>query len=410
MNIYSFIIVCEWLLIQMESDLQERVNYYNTELSKDYSNDKESLFKKLFELFWETAINPTTNDLILMVFKTTHTSQEKTIKGYFYQLFNRLSTPYRVINTYNDGTTDTIIKSRGEIIISVLFLKFIYYFASRILELGHSSPELCEQLSNLADLVGLTDNEGILNAAVIDIDNFLMITTEPKDEIRAITEAIHNIFTQQLKIEIPDNISIQITISVICKHKLKELKCPTVSDDTPKPEIVSRSWDDTMALVSAKTAEGITRKIVKTELEPLLTLTHDSSKPHNPSKCRYTSAWLRPGITKNVRRQQPPALSLPKAAPAAPVFSSTLSHRVPEAQARNRGTHSENKPECPHGSACYRKNPEHFRNFYHPGRSPPPVTKKPWRGGGGSGKSTHTRRRRLSTRRTKRRRLSSKRR
>ena len=394
----------------MEDPLQERVNYYNTELSKDYSNDEESLFKILFDLFWETAINPATNDLIFMVFKSRHTSQEKTINSYFYQLFNRRSTPYRVINTYNDGTINTIIKSRGELIISVLFLKFIHYFALRILELGPSSSELCEQLSNLTGLVGLTDNEGILNAAVIDIGNLLMITTEPKDEIRAIIEAIHNIFTQQLKIDIPDNISIQITISVICKHKLKELECPTVPDDTPKPEIVSRSWDDTMALVSAKTAAGITRKIVKTELEPLLTLTHDPSKPHNPSKFCYTIAPPRPSIAKNTRRQQRPALSLPKAAPAAPVFSSTLSHRVPEAQARNRGTHSENKPECPHGSACYRKNPEHLRNFYHPGRSPPPVTKKPWRGGGGTGKSTHTRRRTLSTRRTKRRRLSTKRR
>lgn len=393
----------------MEDPLQERINYYNTELSKDYSNDEESLFRILFDLFWETAINPATNDLIMNVFKSTHTSQEITINDAFYYLFTRLSTPHTVINTYNDGTINTIIKSRGERIISVLLLKFIHYFALRILELGPSSSELCEQLSNLAGLVGLTDNERILNAAVIDIGNFLMITTEPKDEIRAIIEAIHNIFTQQLQIDIPDNISIQITISVICKHKLKELKCLTVPDDTPKPKPKTdiKSWDEIMDKTRANLAGGITRKIVKTELKPLLTLTDETSKfRYAPPQQVIKKKKKTPGP---IIGQQRPALSLPKAAPAAPVVLPTLSHRVPEAQSRNRGTHSENKLECPHGSACYRKNPEHLRKFYHPGRSPPPETKKPWKGGGGTGKSTRTRRRRLSSTKRTRRRLSTKR-
>ncbi len=394
----------------MTYDLQERVNYYNTELSKDYSNDEESLFKTLFGLFWETATPPTSKDLILMVFSSKHTSQEKTIRDYFVQLFNRLSLPHKVINTYNDKSTNTLIKSGGEIIISVLFLKFIYYFALRILELSDtSSPNLCEHLSNLADLVGLTDNERILNAAVIDIDNFLMITTESKDEIRAIIQAIHNIFSQQLKIDIPDNISIQITISVICKHKLTELKCPTVPDDTPKPEpkTDSKSWEAIMARVDARTAAGINRKIVKTELEPLLPLTGNTSNfsyapPRQDINPRVN------GINKHnkLTQQQRPALSLLKTAPAAPVVLPTRSHRVPETQSRNRGTpHSENKLKCPHGSACYRKNPEHLRKFYHTGRSPPPQ-KTPWKPGGGSGKSTRTRRRTVtkSTRHTRRRR------
>ena len=388
----------------MEDPLQERVNYYNTELSKDYSNDEESLFRILFDLFWETAINPATNDLIMNVFKSTHTSQEITINDAFYYLFTRLSTPHTVINTYSDGTENTIIKSRGERIISVLLLKFIHYFALRILELGPSSPELCEQLSNLAGLVGLTDNERILNAAVIDIGNFLIITTESKDEIQAIIKAIHNIFTQQLQIDIPDNISIQITISVICKHKLKELKCPTVPDDIPKPKPKTyiKSWDEIRVKTQANLTAGITREIVKTEFKPLLTLTDETSKfRYAPPQQVIKKKKKPPGP---IIGQQRPALSLPKAAPAAPVVLPTLSHRVPEAQARNRGTHSENKPKCPRGSDCYRKNPEHLREFYHFGRSPPPETKKPiWKPGGGSGKSTRTRRRLSSTKRTRRR-------
>ena len=402
-------------IIQMEDPLQERVNYYNTELSKDYSNDEELLFRILFELFWETAINPATNDLIMNVFKSTHTSQEITIKDAFYYLFTSIPTPYTVINTYTDGTENTITKSKGERIISVLFLKFINYFALRILNLDTSSPELCkqlcEQLSNLADLVGLTDNERILNAAVIDIDNFLMITTESKEEIQHIIDAIHSIFIKQLQIGIPDNISIQITISVICKHKLKELKCPTVPDNTPKPKPKTdiKSWDEIMDKTRANLAAGITREIVKTEFKPLLTPTDETSK--------FRYAPPQQGIKKKKKPpgpiigQQRPALSLPKAAPAAPVVLPTLSHRVPEAQAHNRGTHSKNKPKCPRGSDCYRKNPEHLREFYHHGRSPPPETKKHWRPGGGSGKSKRTKRRRRlsSTKRTRRRRLSTKR-
>jgi hypothetical protein len=286
MNIYSFIIVCLGvLLIHMDDSLQERVKYYNTKLSKDYSNDEESLFKILFELFWETASNPDTNDLIMNVFKSQHTLQRISINDAFYQLFSKQSKPHRVINTYSDGTVYTIIKSPGEPIISVLFLKFIYYFASRVLDL--SSPDVCEPLSRLADLVGLIDNERILNAAVIDIDNFLRITTESEHEIRAIIEDIHKIFTERLQIDAPNNISIQITISVICKQKLEELKCPTVPDDEPrpKPKPVTKSWD---------------RTIVKTELTPLLTLTDEITD--KPSKFRYTSGPSKPVIKKKDRK------------------------------------------------------------------------------------------------------------
>ncbi len=371
----------------MTDHLQERVNYYNTELSKDYSNHEESLFKTLFDLFWETATPPTSKDLILMVFNSRHTPQEKTINSYFDQLFKRLSLPHKVINTYNDGTTNTIIKYRGEIIISVLFLKFIHYFALRILKLDPSSPKLCEHLSNLADLVGLTDNERILNAAVIDIGNLLMITTEPTDEIQAIIGAIHDIFTQQLKIEIPDNISIQITISVICKHKLTELGCYTVSDhDTPNPEIVSRSWDDIKALVDARTAKGITSKIVKTELIPLLPRTDQ------PGNGRYATPTL--GITKHDLIQQR-LLRNASIINSAPSVHSYQSRHQSSIQQKQR-TNPENKPKCKYGATCRDIDPRHRRKYSHP------TLKRPWvPGGGGKSKRRHTRssKRRRHTRR-----------
>ncbi len=373
----------------MEDPLQERVNYYNTELSKDYSNDEESLFKILFELFWETAsVVPATNDLIINVFNSQYKSQGISINDAFYQLFNKQSKPHSVINTYSDGTVNTIIKSRGEPIISVLFLKFIYYFASRVLDL--SSPDVCEPLSRLADLVGLTDNERILNAAVIDIDNFLMITTESKHDIHDIIKDIRKIFTERLKIDAPDNISIQITISVICKQKLEELKCPTVPDDEPKPKPKpdTKSWDEIKALVDARTAAGITRTIVKTELTPLLTLTDEITD--KPSKFRYTSGPSKPVIKKKDRK---PVIK--KDAPIPPKLDNGQRQRPALASPKN-------KKICRYGSNCYiRNNPQHTLDYYHP-----PI-KPHWRPGGGSGKSKRTRHRSSAKRTTRR--LSSKR-
>jgi hypothetical protein len=206
----------------------------------------------------------------------------------------------------------------------------------------------------LADLVGLTDNERILNAAVIDIGNLLMITTEPTDEIQAIIRAIHDIFTQQLKIEIPDNISIQITISVICKHKLTELGCYTVSDhDTPNPEIVSRSWEDFKALVDARTAKGITSKIVKTELIPLLPRTDQLGNG------RYATPTL--GITKHDLRLLRNA-SIIKSAPS--VHSYQPRHQ--SSTQRKQRTNPENKPKCKYGATCYKiKDPQHILEYSH---------------------------------------------
>jgi PBZ domain len=378
----------------MDDSLQERVKYYNTELSKDYSNDEESLFKILFELFWETASNPDTNDLIMNVFKSQHTLQRISINDAFYQLFSKQSKPHRVINTYSDGTVYTIIQSPGEPIISVLFLKFIHYFASRVLDLRYA--DVCEPLSWLADLVGLTDNERILNAAVIDIGNFLRITTESEHEIRAIIENIHKIFTERLKIDAPDNISIQITISVICKEKLKELKCPTVPDDEPKPKPkpkpVTKSWDEIKALVDARTAAGITRTIVKTELTPLLTLTDEITD--KPSKFRYTSGPSKPVIKKKDRK---PVIK--KDAPIPPKLDNGQRQRPALAFPKN-------KKICRYGPNCYLRNkPQHTLDYYHP-----PI-KPHWRpGGGSSGKSKRTRHcssakrttRRLSSKRAKR--------
>jgi hypothetical protein len=82
-----------------------------------------------------------------------------------------------------------------------------------------------------------------------------------------------------------------------------------------------------------------------------------------------------------------------------PTKSSTFKPRG--AISKERLPVNDNKPICPHGVDCYRRNPDHLLEFYHPRRRQlaPANTKPPWRPGGGSGKSKHTTRRRPSTKR-----------
>jgi hypothetical protein len=81
-----------------------------------------------------------------------------------------------------------------------------------------------------------------------------------------------------------------------------------------------------------------------------------------------------------------------------PKPSSTLNPPHSVVSRRTNNPQSTDKPICKHGSNCYRKNTEHLRDFYHPGRSPHQV--KPWKGGRGS-KSKRTRTHRPSAKRTR---------
>ena len=118
----------------------------------------------------------------------------------------------------------------GEQIMSLLFLKFILYFATFILNKEPSEKSLCESLSHLIGLVGSTDGENILNGGTGSIAAFLENTTQPKKELEDIIGQIHTILAGR-SIAVPDTISIQSIIPKICRFRIRQF-CPGVVTDS----------------------------------------------------------------------------------------------------------------------------------------------------------------------------------
>jgi hypothetical protein len=190
--------------------LDARVSYYTSLLNRiEWNEDK--LFPLLCELYWETASDPQLNKrklLIINVFNTTLKRFEMSVRDAMNHIFYTLS---------NSAVKD------GEQIISLLFLKFILYFATFILNKEPSEESLCDSLSHLIGLVGSTDGENILNGGTGSIAAFLK-NTRQLNEVHPIIVQIHKILTD-LSIAVPDTISIQSIIPKICRFRIQQL-CP----------------------------------------------------------------------------------------------------------------------------------------------------------------------------------------
>jgi hypothetical protein len=209
---------------KFQPKLDARVKHY-IDLLEHIEWNESNLFPLLCELYWETASDPQLNQrklLIINVFNTSLKRFEMSVRGAMNHIFYTLS---------NSAVKD------GEQIMSLLFLKFILYFATFILNKEPSEKSLCESLSHLIGLVGSTDGENILNGGTGIIDDFLKNTRPPTIELEVIIGQIHKIFTER-SIAVPDTISIQTIIPEICRIKIQQL-CPggvtDSEDDEPSP-------------------------------------------------------------------------------------------------------------------------------------------------------------------------------
>ena len=190
--------------------LDARVKHYIDFLERIEWNET-NIFQLLCELYWETASDPQLNQrklLIINVFNTKLKRFDISVRDAMNQFFYTLS--------------DSTMKL--EQIISLLFLKFILYFATFILNKEPSEKLLCESLSHLIGLVGSTDGENILNGGTGNIAAFLKNTKHRTEDLKTIIGQIHNIFTER-SIAVPDTISIQSIIPEICRIKIQQL-CP----------------------------------------------------------------------------------------------------------------------------------------------------------------------------------------
>ena len=190
--------------------LDARVKHY-IDLLEHIEWNETNLFPLLCKLYWETASDPQLNQrklLIINVFNTKLKRFDISVRDAMNQFFYTLS--------------DSTMKL--EQIISLLFLKFILYFATFILNKEPSEKLLCESLSHLIGLVGSTDGENILNGGTGNIAAFLKNTKQRNEYLQSIITEISNIFTDR-SIAVPDTISIQTIIPEICRIKIQQL-CP----------------------------------------------------------------------------------------------------------------------------------------------------------------------------------------
>ena len=197
--------------------LDERVKHY-IDLLEQIEWNETTLFPLLCELYWETASDPQLNQrklLIIYVFNATLKRFDISVRGKMNEIFYTLSN-----STVKDG----------EQIMSLLFLKFILYFATFILNKESSEQSLCESLSHLIGLVGSTDGENILNGGTGNIAAFLENTRQQKIQLEDIIGQIRKILANR-SIALPDTISIQTIIPKICRFRIRQL-CPGVVTDS----------------------------------------------------------------------------------------------------------------------------------------------------------------------------------
>ena len=204
---------------KFQQKLDKRVTYY-IDLLNSIGWNETTLFPLLCELYWETASDPQLNKrklLIIKVFNAKYIPLDISVRD--------------AMNKFFYTSSNSTMKD--EKIISLLFLKFILYFATFILNKDTTKESLlCESLSHLIGLVGSTDGEGILNGGTGSIAAFLKNTKQIKRDLQIIITEISNIFTDR-SIAVPDTISIQTIIPEICRIKIQQL-CPGGVTDSEK--------------------------------------------------------------------------------------------------------------------------------------------------------------------------------
>jgi len=241
---------------------------------------------------------------------------------------------------------------RIEFIPSKLFLEFLLFVATQIRDTRMSDTLTRDivmyKISCLGTLARQSDQESVLNIAQ-ETNNFFMITTE---------QTTNDIFQQILAIykycgvTFTGNISISHIIGQLCEGITGTVMEIESSQSTVEPTMNVRSEIEKVIIERYKARQVIVQ----------------------PSPPGVKSSITKP--TSSIRNPPPSVVSR-----------------------RPNNPQSTDKPICEHGSNCYRKNTEHSRDFYHPGRSPHQV--KPWKGGRGS-KSNRTRTHRSSAKRTTR--------
>ena len=230
---------------------------------------------------------------------------------------------------------------------SRLFLEFLLFVATQIRD---TLREDTAKLACLGTLARRSDQESVLNIAQ-EIDRFFTITTE--QTTKEIFKQILQIY-EECGITFTGNISISHIIGELCEG----ITGTGMQTESSQSQSQSQSSDEPLKVRSV--IEQMLLNRYNNETEAIV----QKSPPR-----------VKGGITKTK-----PISSIRN--PSYLVLSSRTKAR-PDATTKQPAA-VQQKPTCPHGSKCYRTNPQHKLHYYHP-------NKPHWRPGGGSGKSKRTR-------------------
>jgi hypothetical protein len=353
-------------------------------------NNKDALFKKLFELMtfecgqiWADVLRSDkytqklkSNNLIIRInsllvqLQDIFYSKSKWIKMDGSKDFDDKNEPIKDLARLAKESY------RIEPIPSKLFLEFLLFVATQI----RDSPLRTDttQLVCLGELVRRSDQESVLNIAQ-ENERFFMITTEPTT--REIFQQILDIYTT-CGVRFSGNISISHIIGQLCEGMTGSVT-QTESSQSPDKPLEVRSEMEQIFINSPSLLKADVQKSLPVKggiTKPAITTPASSSIKADVQK----SLPVKGGITK-------PAITTPA--------SSSIKARPDTTIKRPAAVPV--KPICPHDVKCYRRhNRQHEEEYSHPDKKPI------WKPGGGSGKSTRTQRRRTATKskRTQRRR------
>ena len=357
------------------TQFQTHTNELCSVLSEQPTNS-ENIFDKIFELLeldskddkhlWKDTCygfcEITTNNI------TTTTRPVDLMTQYFYKSSRIL------IKDDKSYYIDNVIPS-------ILLLQLLLRIINRV----RDGPYNGEWLANFGSTAYASDGNGILSVGMgSNLEYIKYVTTEDIPKIEKALKDITDEFDVLGFNYEGNNYTLGQVVGIYCQ-KLLEYRQKKYRQNGDKSKRPKRSRDTG---VGGNTNEYDWRSYIR----------------------RATPDEISIYTTNKNRQDVSPADSAKSKAESKQMFDH-LKEQLARINATNMGSKPSKKPKltpkCPRGSDCYRKNPEHLREFYHPGRSPPPETKKHWRPGGGSGKSTRTRRRRLSSTTRTRRRLSS---
>jgi hypothetical protein len=341
----------------MDTTLYETFAKDLCEILSNPRMNKTNLFVKIFEIFEYDAQNEFTGEFWKSV--ATSSCNTNTVAGL---LTDKLYTKSKWLY---DSSKDQYLQQD---MASLLFLELLLHLVERL-----RKKDDIGFLKNFSSLVGRSDEATLLSVSMDDIEYFMLTTPDNKEKIKKVIRDINGAFIK-LKQPRSGNYSLNHVCTTFCRGLINE-RLGIKVDNREFNDLFERE-NTLLEDPKQENMPSHIRLITQEELEELMT------KSKGPT---YTG-----------EKDHEPQLSISEA--LASLHNTKYATTGPKTTVQPQSVITvkyENRPECPHGSKCYRKNTKHLNEFSHTSHS---KRWKRWKGGGGGKSKRH----RSSSKRTNR--------